>query len=165
VTLPATKRWKAVLIAGLAAVAVGALGAAATDLGPWYRDLVKPAWQPPDWAFGPAWTVIYALGALSAATAWNAASDRATRQRIILLFGANALLNVLWSELFFGLHRPDWALWEVVLLWLSVLALIVATRPISRTASWLLAPYLAWVTFAGILNLTVVRINAPFGAA
>jgi tryptophan-rich sensory protein len=165
VTLPATKRWKAVLVAGLAAVAVGALGAAATDLGPWYRDLVKPAWQPPDWAFGPAWTVIYALGALSAATAWNAARDRATRQRIVLLFGINALLNVLWSELFFGLHRPDWALWEVVLLWLSVLALIVATRPISRTASWLLLPYLAWVTFAGILNLAVVRINAPFGAA
>lgn len=162
-TLAATQRWKAVLVAGLAAVAVGALGTAATDLSPWYRELVKPTWQPPDWLFGPAWTVIYALGALSAATAWNAARDRATRQRIILLFGANALFNVLWSELFFGLRRPDWALWEVVLLWLSIAVLIVAMRPISRMASWLLVPYLAWVTFAGILNLAVVRLNAPFG--
>lgn len=163
-TLAATQRWKAVLVAGLAAVAVGALGTAATDLSPWYRELVKPAWQPPDWLFGPAWTVIYALGALSAATAWNAARSRAIRQRIILLFGANALLNVLWSELFFGLRRPDWALWEVVLLWLSIAVLIVAMRPISRMASWLLVPYLAWVTFAAILNLAVVRLNAPFGA-
>ena len=66
---------------------------------------------------------------------------------------------MLWSELFFGLHRPDWALVEVGLLWLSVLVLIVVLRPISRTASWLLVPYLAWVTFAGILNLAIVRLN------
>jgi tryptophan-rich sensory protein len=138
---------------------------AATDLGPWYQVLVKPSWQPPDWLFGPAWTLIYALAALAAATAWTAARDLAAQRRVIVLFGLNALLNILWSQLFFGLHRPDWALVEVVFLWLSVLVLIIAMRPISPRASWLLVPYLAWVTFAGILNLAVVRLNPPFGTA
>ncbi len=161
-SLPAARRRKALLVAGLAALAIALLGISATDLGPWYQALAKPSWQPPAWLFGPAWTLIYALAALSAAAAWGAARDRATERRIVLLFGLNALLNMLWSQLFFGLHRPDWALVEVVLLWLSVLVLVIAMRPISRTASWLLLPYLAWVTFAGILNLAVVRLNAPF---
>ena len=161
-TSAAVGRWKP--IAAAAAVAV-AVGASATDLGPWYQALRKPSSQPPDWLFGPAWTLIYALAALSAATAWTAAREGAQRTRIVALFGLNALLNVLWSELFFGLHRPDWALAEVVLLWLSILTLIIALRPISSHAAWLLLPYLAWVTFAGVLNQAVVRLNAPFGAA
>jgi benzodiazapine receptor len=162
VSLPAARRRRAFIAAAATAVAVGALGAAATDLGPWYQDLRKPSWQPPDWLFGPAWTVIYALAALSAATAWAAARDRMHEVAIIVMFGLNALLNVLWSQLFFGVRRPDWALTEVALLWLSVVLLILVLRPISRTASWLLVPYLAWVTFAGFLNLAVVRLNAPF---
>ncbi len=164
-SLPAARRRKALLVAGLTALAVAILGMAATDLGPWYQVLVKPSWQPPDWLFGPAWTLIYALAALAAATAWTAARDPAAQRRVIVLFGLNALLNMLWSQLFFGLHRPDWALVEVVFLWLSVLVLIIAMRPISPRASWLLVPYLAWVTFAGILNLAVVRLNPPFGTA
>ena len=82
-----------------------------------------------------------------------------------MLFAANALLNVLWSELFFGLHRPDWAWLEVAPFWLSVLALMVFLWPVSRRSSWLLAPYLAWVAFAGYLNWAVVRLNGPFGQA
>ena len=164
-SLPAARRRKALVVAGLTALAVALLGIAATDIGPWYQALVKPSWQPPDWLFGPAWTLIYALAALAAATAWTAARDPAAQRRVIVLFGLNALLNMLWSQLFFGLHRPDWALVEVVFLWLSVLVLIIAMRPISPRASWLLVPYLAWVTFAGILNLAVVRLNPPFGTA
>ena len=80
------------------------------------------------------------------------------------LFALNALLNVSWSELFFGLQRPDWALAEVGVFWLSILLLIVVLRRYSKTASWLLLPYLAWVTFAAILNLAVVRLNYPFHA-
>lgn len=155
-------RWKPVLVAALAAMAVAILGAAATDLSPWYYGLRKPSWQPPGWLFGPAWTLIYGLAALAGVLAWNAARDRARRQRILVLFGLNALLNVLWSVLFFRLQRPDWALAEVVLFWLSILVLMVALWPISQTAIWVLAPYLAWVAFAAALNLAVVRLNAPF---
>ena len=80
------------------------------------------------------------------------------------LFAVNALLNVLWSELFFTVKRPDWALAEVVPFWLSILALILVLWPVSRDAGWLLMPYLVWVLFAGCLNLAIVRLNAPFGA-
>jgi translocator protein len=158
------RRWRPVLVAALAAMAVAALGASATDLGPWYQSLRKPSWQPPDWLFGPAWTLIYGLTALAGALAWTATPDRAGRARLLGLFALNALLNVLWTELFFRFRRPDWALAEAVLLWLSVLLLIRASAPRSRAAAWLLAPYLAWVTFATVLNLAIVRLNPPFGA-
>jgi benzodiazapine receptor len=157
-----TQRWQALLVSSLGALAVALLGMAATDLGPWYQDLRKPWWQPPDWLFGPAWTLIYALVVLSASSAWMAARDRAQRSRIIVLFCLNALLNVGWSQLFFGLRRPDWALWEVGPLWLSVLALLLGLGPISRMAMWLLVPYLAWVTFAAWLNLAIVQLNGAF---
>ncbi len=163
------RRWPAplrnpIVVAFLAATAVAALGASATDIGPWYQALRKPSWQPPDLLFGPVWTLIYALTALAGIKAWRAAPNRRTRERILVLFAANALLNVLWSELFFNFHRPDWALLEAVPFWASIVVLIAAVRPLSRTAAWLLAPYLAWVTFATVLNLAVVRLNAPFGA-
>jgi len=153
-----------VVIAALAAVAVAGLGASATDVGPWDQGLRKPSWQPPDLLFGPVWTTLYAMIAIAGVKAWRAAEGRRARERILVLFAANALLNVLWSELFFGLHRPDWALLETVVFWLSIIVLIAAVWPLSRTAAWLLAPYLAWVTFASALNLAVVRLNAPFGA-
>ena len=156
-------RLRPVLAAAAAAIVVGALGTAATDLGPWYQALQKPSWQPPDWLFGPAWTLIYALTALSAGLAWHAARKRDARLRVAFWFAVNALLNVLWSQLFFGFQRPDWALAEVVLLWLSILVLIRVVGRHSPRAAWLLVPYLLWVTFAGILNLAVVRLNAPFG--
>ena len=163
-----TSRWPAalrnpVVVAALAAVAVAGLGASATDVGPWYQGLRKPSWQPPDLLFGPVWTLIYALTALSGVKAWRAAPDRRTRERVLMLFAANALLNVLWSELFFNFRRPDWALWETAPFLASIAVLIAAVWPLSRTAGWLLAPYLAWVTFATVLNLAVVRLNAPFG--
>jgi tryptophan-rich sensory protein len=151
-----------ILVAAAAAVVVAGLGAAMTDLTPWYRSLVKPTWQPPDWLFGPVWTVVFATTALSGYFAWRSAPDRATRMWIVGLFALNGFFNVLWSALFFRLQRPDWALLEVVILWASILVLLLSLRRVSTRASWLLAPYLAWVSFAAVLNWTVVRLNAPF---
>lgn len=149
-------------VTALAALALSWLGAAITDIGPWYRALLKPEWQPPDWLFGPVWTAIFALAAVSAATAWRAAPSPEAREWVIALFIANGFLNVLWSLLFFRLRRPDWALAEVMLLWLSILMLILVLAPISRLASRLLWPYLAWVSFAALLNWRLVSLNAPF---
>jgi len=156
-------RTKPILIAGLAALAVAGLGATMTELGPWYRSLQKPSWQPPEWLFGPAWTVIFALGALSAARAWRDAPSREAREWIIGLFALNGFLNVSWTMLFFRIKRPDCALMEVGFLWLSILVLIVFLGRFSRPASALLLPYLAWVTFAAVLNWRIVQLNAPFG--
>ncbi|MCP4637126.1 MAG: tryptophan-rich sensory protein [Methyloversatilis sp.] len=155
-------RWKPVAIAALAALAVAGLGGAMTDLSDWYRALAKPAWQPPDWAFGPAWTLIFGLSAAAGVLGWRYAPDARGRRQLLAMFAANGGLNVLWSALFFHLRRPDWALAEVVLLWLSVLFLMVRLRPWSARAAALLLPYAAWVAFAAVLNLAIVRLNAPF---
>jgi benzodiazapine receptor len=155
--------WLPVLGAAAVAILVASLGSTMTDLGPWYQALKKPDWQPPDWLFGPAWTLIFAFAAASGVIAWRDAPTDAQREWVIGLFAINGTLNVLWSALFFRLQRPDWALVEVVFLWLSVLAPIMVFRRYSKTASWLLVPYLAWVTFAAFLNWEIVRLNGTFG--
>lgn len=151
--------WMPIIISVVTAIVVGGLGGWLTRLGPWYRTLVKPSWQPPDWLFGPAWTVIFALATTSAVLSWNAATGSGDAARVLVLFGINIILNVAWSALFFRLERPDWAFGEVILLWLSILALIIGLWPLSSTASLLLLPYIAWVSFAAYLNLTIVRLN------
>jgi len=154
--------WKPILVAASAAVLVAFLGALATDVGPWYQALAKPAWKPPDWLFGPAWTLIFALTAAAAVVAWTKARTVRERRRLVVLFAANGVLNVLWSVLFFGLRRPDLALLEVGLLWVSILSLVVTLWRIVRFASILVLPYLAWVSLAAAVNVAVVRMNPPF---
>lgn len=155
--------WKPVAVAAAAAVAVAVLGAISTDLGDWYYQLRQPAWKPPDWAFGPAWTVIFSLTAVAGVWAWRDAPDRAAREWLLALFALNGFLNVLWSLLYFRLRRPDWARVEVVFLWLSVALLIGVLGRYSRRAAWMLVPYLVWVAYAGALNWATVSLNAPFG--
>ena len=152
-----------VAVAGVTFVA--GVGGVLTDVGAWYESLRFPRLRPPNWLFGPAWTLIFALIATAGVIAWNAAPDSQARWTLIGLFAVNGLLNLCWSPLFFKLRRPDWALIELVPFWLSILALIVFILPFSPRAAALLAPYLAWVTFAGWLNWRIVRLNAPFGRA
>ncbi len=156
-------RGRAIATAAGAAIVVAGLGGLASPIGPWYYGLTKPWFQPPDWLFGPAWTVIFALTALSGVWAWMANPPLKRWAVILALYTANGILNVLWSLLFFTLHRPDWALGEVPALWLSVLGLIVTIWPWSRRAAWALVPYLVWVAFAAVLNLAVDQLNGPFG--
>jgi benzodiazapine receptor len=154
--------WKPVLTAAAVAIFIAVLGGTLTDNGVWYQSLIKPSWQPPDWLFGPAWTVIFALATVSAVYAWRDSDSRAQRDWVIGLFALNGFFNVLWSLLFFELKRPDWALIEVILLWLSILLPIIIFWRFARPASLYLVPYLLWVSFAAFLNLTVVRLNGPF---
>jgi benzodiazapine receptor len=151
-----------VIAAGLSAMAVAGLGALTTDLGPWYYRLHKPGWQPPDWLFGPAWTLIFALAALAGVLYWKRSVNRNARLQILAAFALNAFLNTCWSLLFFRLKRPDWALYEVGFLWLSILLLIVLLSRESRTAAWLLVPYVVWVSFASLLNWKIVQLNTSF---
>jgi translocator protein len=151
------------VIAAIAwAVILGGAGGLVTEIGPWYRNLRKPSFQPPDWLFGPAWTIILGLAAWAAVLAYNGAQDDAGRTTVIVLYAVNFVAHFLWSPLFFKLKRPDWALIEVVFLWGSVLSLCVALREHSVLASWLIVPYLVWVSFAAKLNLAIVRLNRPF---
>lgn len=153
-----------VIAAVVWAVVLGGAGGALTTIGPWYRNLRKPAWQPPDWLFGPAWTVILGLAAWAAVVSYNGAADAAGRTTVILLYAVNFVAHFAWSPLFFKLKRPDWALVEVMFLLGSVLALCIGLRPMSVAASWLIVPYLIWVGFAACLNLATVRLNGPFAS-
>lgn len=152
-----------VAIAAVAALAVAFVGGTITDLGPWYDGLRKPDWTPPRPVFPIAWTAIFTLTAVAAVTAWRGSRSTKVSDTIIGLFAANGFLNILWSLLFFRLHRPDWAFYELVALWLSILALIVYCGRVSRLAGALLVPYLIWVSIAGALNWQVVQLNGPFG--
>ena len=152
-----------IIVATLITLAVLGIGGGATTIGPWYQEqLRKPAWTPPNWAFGPAWAFILALAACAGVIAWSHAPGPADHIRIAGLFAVTIVFQVAWSPLFFNLKRPDWALIEVAFLWLSVLSLIIGLAPYSTLAALLLAPYLAWVSFAALLNFTIVRINPPF---
>ncbi len=151
-----------VIIAVAAALTLAIGGAFLTPIDDWYTTLRKPNWNPPNWAFGPAWTIILGLWAWAAVLAWRGASTASSEQTVLLLFAANAGFHFLWSPLFFKLRRPDLALVEMVLLWLSLLALLIFLRPFSALASWLIVPYFIWVSFAGCLNLAIVRLNPSF---
>lgn len=154
--------WRPLAVGAAAATLVAGVGGALTHIGPWYRALAKPWFQPPDWVFGPAWTLIFALCAVAGAEAWRRAPDGVARTRVVVLFALNAILNVTWSLLFFHLRRPDWALAEIGFLWASIALLVVVLGRHAPRVRWLLAPYLAWVTFAAVLNAAVVRLNGPF---
>lgn len=152
-----------IVIAIVTTLLVLGVGGWMTTVGTWYENLRKPSWNPPNWIFGPAWTVILGLAAWSGVLAWSRASSSSEELLILILFGINIVLHMLWSPLFFNLKRPDWALIEVPFLWLSILALMIGLARFSTLTVYLLLPYLLWVTFAAFLNLTIVRMNRPFG--
>lgn len=147
-----------------AAVVLGGAGGLLTEVGPWYANLRKPRLQPPNWLFGPAWTLLLGLWAWSAVIAWRAATPE-NQWAVMTVFAVNFVFHLLWSPLFFKWRRPDWALVEVVFLWASVLALVLVLWQIEPRAALLNLPYLAWVSFASWLNWAIVRLNAPFAPA
>jgi tryptophan-rich sensory protein len=143
--------------ASFCAAAIGGV-ATATSVGTWYRTLHKPAWNPPDWIFGPVWTLLYVLMAIAAWRVWRSGGPAAAR-RTLALFGVQLALNSLWSVLFFGLRRPDWAFAEVSMLWSCLVLLLVRFFHADRIAAALWSPYVAWVSFASVLNGTVWWLN------
>jgi len=155
--------WQTLSIAFIFSFGTASIGSLLTDLGPWYFSLKQPAWKPPDPAFGVIWSVIFFLLVFSGSLAWTAAPNKARKRFVLGLFVVNALVNILWSALYFGLHRPDWAMLEWGALWLSVFSLVWFLWRESRWASILILPYLAWVSAAGYLNWTTIVLNGPFG--
>ena len=130
--------------------------------GPWYAEIAKPAWTPPSWVFGPVWTILYVMIALSAWLVWRAQPRFGVP---IGLWCAQLALNTIWSWLFFGRRRPDLALIDAVLLWLMVAAIMVGFARFSLLAAALILPYLAWVSVATALNLRLLQLNGRRGGA
>lgn len=146
-----------VLVCFVAAAAGGAF--TATSIGDWYMSLKKPAWNPPNWTFGPVWTMLYLSMAVAAWLVWGEAGWPAAG-RALGLFALQLVLNVAWSGLFFGLRNPGAALVDIAVLWAGILATLLAFWRVAPTAGLLMAPYLAWVTFASALNFAIWRLNA-----
>lgn len=125
--------------------------------GAWYAGLDKPEWTPPSWLFGPAWTTLYLLMGIAAWRVWS----RQARHPAISLFLLQLGLNALWTPLFFGLHRPDLAFFEILVLVAGVIATSIAFWRVDRIAAALLVPYLAWLSYAAALNGALWRMNPP----
>ena len=140
---------------------VGILGAATTGTGltDWYQGLTKPSFQPPSWVFGPMWTVLYALMGFAVWRIWHRRGDAAARKRALTWFGAQLALNGIWSPIFFGAHATGIALIVIIALWFAVLGTILSFRKIDKTAGNALWLYLAWVSFATLLNAAIVKLN------
>jgi tryptophan-rich sensory protein len=130
----------------------------AQGVGEWYRGLNRPSWNPPDWIFGPVWTTLFVMMAVAG---WlvHEARGKPGRAAVVALWWWQLAFNIGWSGLFFALKRPDLALIEIVALWLLILSFTAFAWRVSRTASLLFAPYLAWVGFAAALNGALWWLN------
>ncbi|MEM1195531.1 MAG: TspO/MBR family protein [Pseudomonadota bacterium] len=154
----------ALTFALLYGIGLNLAGGLLTDVGEWYHALEKPWFQPPGWAFAPAWTLILGLAGWALYIGWTQAESAAQFNAVAIAFGLNALLHFLWSPLFFTFRRPDWSFYENFALIASCAALIAVLAPISPFAAGLIAPYLLWTCFAQAINYGVIKLNGPFGA-
>lgn len=145
----------------LVCTAAGGVGAVATgrSVNTWYRTIRKPPFTPPDSVFGPVWTVLYVLMGLALAIVGGKGTDTRLLRAAQALFGVQLTLNALWSVFFFGRRSPIAALIDIALLWVALLVTIALFFRISRPAALMLIPYLAWVTFAALLNGSIWRLN------
>jgi tryptophan-rich sensory protein len=125
----------------------------------WYRTIERPAWNPPDWVFGPVWTTLYVMMGIALVQVVRSDRDRIARQVGLGLFALQLVLNVGWSWIFFVNHDLFGALVEILALWLAIAATIAAFGAVRRSAAALLVPYLAWTTFATLLTATIWRLN------
>ncbi len=130
-----------------------------TAINSWYKTILKPALNPPSWIFGPVWTTLYALMGAALFLIWRKGFEKKEHRRALILFGFQLFLNAIWSIIFFGLHSPFWALVDILALWFSILATLILFFKISRAATYLLIPYLAWVSFATYLNFMIWMLN------
>jgi benzodiazapine receptor len=149
------------LISMVGPLLVGGLSGLATarSVTTWYPTLAKPPFNPPAWVFGPAWTLLYLMMGVALYLVWREGWQRPDVRAAMLLFAAQLVLNGLWSVLFFGLRSPALAFAEILVLWAAIGATAAAFRSIAPAAALLMLPYLAWVSFAAVLNGSIWWLN------
>jgi translocator protein len=142
-----------------AALGAGALGSlfTADAIPAWYQTLAKPSWTPPNWVFGPVWTMLYILMGVAAGLVWQ--SGGMGRSGVLWFYFAHLVVNALWSVVFFGLQEIGVALFLIILLWVLIVIMSRLFGLYSRTARLLLIPYLLWVSYASAVNLAILVLN------
>lgn len=153
------KSWSKLVISILIAQSAGFIGTFFTigAIPTWYAFLNKPTFSPPNWLFGPVWTILYTMIGISFYLIWI--NYKKNNSWAIKFFIFHLLLNSMWSIIFFGLKNLSLALIEIVILWSSILYMIKNFYKINKLSSFLLIPYLLWVSFASILNLSIWMLN------
>lgn len=156
-----TKDWFVLVGFILLSQAAGIIGSFFTipAIGGWYQTLVRPELAPPNWVFGPVWTMLYFLMGVAAFLVWQKGVGRRAVQIALSLFLFQLVFNTLWSIVFFRFESTGGALGVIVFLWLAIVATMVAFSKVSKTSAWLLVPYLLWVSFAVYLNLSFWQLN------
>lgn len=156
-----TKHFLKLIVAIGASLSAGIIGSlfTAPAIPGWYAGLVKPALNPPSWIFGPVWTTLYVLMGIAAFLVWKSGWGRKEVRTALGVFGLQLLLNASWSVVFFGLQSPGWALVNIVALWFAIVWTMVLFYTISRPATYLLVPYILWVSFATYLNYALWILN------
>lgn len=147
--------WKVFISCLIVLAAVAYIGSTFTVIGTWYES-VKPAIAPPNWVFPVVWTVLFYLIAVSLYYSWIE-NERKNKKKVIIYYGINFILNILWSYIFFKMQNPRFALLEILILWVSIFVLIGFNWRRSRKAAYFLIPYLLWVSFAIILNYFAIK--------
>lgn len=152
--MPKVKNWPQLFFAIFLCEGAGVLGSIFTfsSIPTWYATLDKPVFSPPNWVFGPVWTILYLLMGISLYLVWQ-------KKKVPAVFWVQLALNALWSVIFFGLKNPVLAMLDIAVLWVAIYLTIKSFYSISKIAAYLLLPYLIWVTFASILNLSIVILN------
>lgn len=157
--------WLSLVVSIAICFAAAGLGSALTNPGlePWYASIAKPWFNPPNWIFGPVWTLLFLAMAVSLWRLWRVSSPHqdhmVMRLRALALFALQLALNVAWSGAFFYLQSPLLGLVVIALFLLSLLACFTIFRHVDRIAAWLFVPYIAWVAFASVLNMAIVALN------
>ncbi|MBN1572859.1 MAG: tryptophan-rich sensory protein [Deltaproteobacteria bacterium] len=126
----------------------------------WYASLTKPSFNPPDWIFSPVWIALFFLMGISLFLVIREGFKKREVKLAVWVFAVQLVLNVLWTLIFFGLKAPLAAFIEIILLWIAILVTIIRFFPISRLAGYLLIPYIAWVSFAALLNISIFILNS-----
>lgn len=157
-------KYTRILIVVVTCLAIGYFSGMATQssIKTWFPTLVKPSFNPPNWIFAPVWSMLYIMMGIAAGLVWNRlefSNDKELVKKSLLFFAIQLGLNALWSVLFFGLRNPMLALIEIVLLWLMIYETYIKFGKIDKIAGYLFLPYLAWVSFATVLNTSIWWLN------
>lgn len=148
------------IIAIVICEAAGAIGSLFTtpSIATWYKSLAKPMLNPPNWIFAPVWTTLFVLMGVAVFLIWKKGLKERKTKIALAIFAVQLILNVFWSIIFFGLHNPGAAFIEIIFLWLAILLTIIYFFKISKSAAYLLFPYILWVTFASYLNYSIWQL-------
>jgi tryptophan-rich sensory protein len=151
------KLWLAIIIC----LATGGLGSLFTTpaIDSWYTTINHPSFNPPNWVFGPVWTLLFILMGIALFLVWREGLKKQDNKIFFIVFIIQLVINLAWSAFFFWLHNPLFAFIDLIILWLLILFLLIKAWGINKTAFWLLLPYILWVSFAGVLNYTIWQLN------